>query len=674
MLVCWEWLEQYVNLKQANADDLALQFAMSGLNHEGTKQVGSDTVIDLEVTSNRGDCLGHIGVAREASVLLGQPLTVPTCELEASDVPVSELLKVENQFTDGCPEYTARVIRGVKVGPSPDWLIRRLAAIGVNSVNNVVDITNYVMFECCQPLHAFDLAQVRGGKIIIRAAEAEEEFEAIDHKKYILDGQMVVIADAERAVALGGVMGGVDSEVSETTTDLLIEAARFAPLSIRRTSRKLKLDSPSSYRFERTPDPAGLDWASRRCCQLILEIAGGKLCEGVVADGDSAQEPQNVTLRMNQIPRVLGIEIEQQRASEILVALGCEVVTKADELEVLPPSWRPDLTRECDLIEEVARMHGYDQIPENALVPIGVVAPRPKDTAMKIARQVFSSYGIDEAMTPSVVSETAEQFGSFWCKNAPLSVDIPLLKGCKLLRRGIVPSLLACRYHNQKQSQRNAELYEVANVYQPGNETGSLPAEQSTLGFVCEGELRRMRGILESLIRQVVGPEPVVDWQEFSHDLLASSSGLCIKIEDQLLGYCGLADAKLQAAFSLDAPVAIAELSVEVLTQALKPVRTAVKVSSFPAIVRDLNFVVEEALSWAKLSSTCQTNAGELLQDVQFQEIYRDVKKDGADKKRVLLSLHFQSLQRTLTGEEVDTAVKQVISACERDLGATLLS
>lgn len=672
MLVCWEWLEEYVTLSKS-PEDMALLFAMSGLNHEGTEQVGSDVVIDLEVTSNRGDCLGHLGVAREAAVLLDNELKLPECPVEESAAKASDSLEVENKFTDGCPEYTARIIRGVKIGPSPDWLVRRLKSIGINSVNNVVDVTNYVMMECGQPLHAFDLSQIRGNKIIVRAAEDKEKFEAIDHKAYELDSQMVVIADAERAVALGGVMGGVDSEVSESTTDLLIEAARFTPLSIRRAARKLKLHSPSSYRFERTPDPLGLDWASRRCCQLIAELAGGTLEAGIVSDGNSASERETIEFRLNQIPRVLGIDVPSEQSERILTALGCNVTGSENILSVTPPSWRPDLERECDLIEEVARIYGYEKIPENVAVPIGVAAPRMKDIALGRARLALSTYGVDEAMTPSVVGKKLEKNGSVWSNNPPLSVDTPLLEGAKLLRRSIVPSLLACRYTNQTQSQRNAELYEVATIYCPANEEGGLPEEQSTLGIVVRGDIQRIKGIVEDIISETAGRKAPIEWQLQELPLFENETGQKIKCGDQALGYLGLVNSEVQGSFSLEQPVAAAELSVDALTNMVQPVRRADPVSAFPAMSRDLNFVVSEETKWANLQSLCVKNGGENLRSVEYQETYRDAKKDGSGMKRTLLTLHFQSLERTLTGEEVDVCVQTIIKAAEQELAAKLL-
>ncbi len=279
MIVSWNWLQDYVSLDMDVAE-LEHRLAMAGLNHESTQRMGDDLAIDLEVTSNRPDCLGHLGVAREISVLWDRALNKPDPQPSGSGPAVTKLAQVSIVCPELCSRYTARVIRGVKIGPSPDWLANRLRSVGVAVINNVVDISNYVMLECGQPLHVFDLQLLRGSEIIVREAGVGEEFEAIDHRTYILDPGVCVIADAQRAVALAGVMGGVDSEVSSKTTDLLIESADFAPLSIRTTARKLGLHSPSSYRFERGVDSAGVDWASRRCAEMILELAGGQLAPG----------------------------------------------------------------------------------------------------------------------------------------------------------------------------------------------------------------------------------------------------------------------------------------------------------------------------------------------------------------------------------------------------------
>ena len=323
MIVSWNWLHDYVK-PNVDVDQLAHRLAMAGLNHESTTPCEGDFAIDLEVTSNRPDCLGHIGVSREVAVLLDLPLQVESPQPATSSTPVAELAKLAIECPELCYRYSARVIRGVKIGPSPDWLAERLRAIGQPTVNNIVDITNYVMMESGQPLHAFDLSQLAGAEIRVREARAGEPFTAIDHKQYDLEPGMCVIADAEKAVALGGVMGGAESEVSNATSDLLVESAEFAPLSIRTTARKLKLHSPSSYRFERGVDPRGVDWASRRCCELILELAGGELAEGVLEAGRPIVDPPSVTLRFGQLLRVLGIELASAEAVRILTALGCQ--------------------------------------------------------------------------------------------------------------------------------------------------------------------------------------------------------------------------------------------------------------------------------------------------------------------------------------------------------------
>src|SRR5206468_10636213 len=259
-----------------------------------------------------------------------------------------------------CPRYTARVIRGVKIAPSPSQMAVRLATVGQPVINNIVDITNYVLMECGQPLHAFDFQKLAGRRIIVRRAKSGEQFQAIDHKTYTLDTEICVIADAEKAVAIGGVMGGADTEVSPSTTDVLIEAAQFAPLSIRSTARKLKLHSPSSYRFERGTDPEMVDWTSRRACELRLKHAGGELVEGVIDVGQPRPRRPTITLRLAQLKRIIGIDIPPEAVRRILVALGCQEESAGSaEIIAIPPSWRRDLSREIDPVEEVARIHGY---------------------------------------------------------------------------------------------------------------------------------------------------------------------------------------------------------------------------------------------------------------------------------------------------------------------------
>ena len=374
MKVSWEWLREYVVL-DVSPEAFLDRLTMAGLNIETQTQVGDDRAIDIEVTSNRPDCLGHIGIAREASVLFGKPLKVPDANVKTSAKKTAEATSVVVDCPDLCPQYTARVIRGVKIGPSPAWLRKRLETVGLPSINNVADVTNYVLMECGQPLHAFDFDRLHGKRIVVRRAEAGEKLIAINQKTYELQPGMCVIADADRPVALGGVMGGLETEIGPTAKNVLIEAANFAPVSIRNTARKLILHSDASYRFERGIDTAQLDWASRRCCQLILELAGGELLDEPVFAGIpiDASRP-TIRLRFARIGRVLGIEVPADEAVRILTSLGIKPqgTPTRESGEFVPPTWRRDITREIDLIEEVARIYGYDKIPQDVPVPLAV--------------------------------------------------------------------------------------------------------------------------------------------------------------------------------------------------------------------------------------------------------------------------------------------------------------
>ncbi len=674
MLVSWKWLSKYVELSM-DREELEQRLALSGLNHEGTKFVDGDPVIDLEVTSNRGDCLGHLGVAREISVLYEIPDTKPEVEIKESSESVNDLLSVENKFTEACPRYTARVMRGVKVGPSPDWMVQALKAVGVASVNNVVDATNYVMMECGQPLHAFDYNKVAGSKIIVRPGGKDEKFQAIDHKDYILSEADCVIADAENADAIAGVMGGADSEVDESTTDLVIEAAVFTPLCVRRTARRLKLQSPSSYRFERKVDPVGVDWASRRVCQLIQELAGGEVAKGVIDTAPEIPPRESIVLRGSEIKRILGIEIDPQEVARILNALGC--TADGDDvpgsMSYVPPTWRHDLTREADLIEEVARIHGYDKIPEDSPIPVAPSVKRPFDVAMERIRTVLTSAGISEAMTPSVVTAKLDDSLSPWTEKPALQTQTQMLKGSKRLRRTLIPSLLQGRANNWATASLEASLFEIAHIYLPGDAGDTLPAEQYCLGIVTGGDFFDLKGIVETLIDRM-GIQQAAEVTTADRSGFAKGGCVELKLTGQVLGYLGVVDPKTLKQWKLPAPVIAAELSLPVLLEASQLVPQQQSVSSFPSVQRDLNFVLAESVRWNEMENVVRAAVGEDLANLSYKETYRDEKKDGKDRKRVLMSVELQRHDATLSGDQADELIQKVIGACKSNLNAELLS
>ncbi|MEQ8836818.1 MAG: phenylalanine--tRNA ligase subunit beta, partial [Lacipirellulaceae bacterium] len=499
MIVSLDWLKEYVELP-GDLDELTERLTLTGLNLEGVEHVGDDTGVDLEVTSYRPDCLGHIGVAREVAVIWDRELKVSGPEPKASGA--KGLGSLEVQAPELCPRYTARLIRGVKIGPSPEWLANRLRTLGIAVINNVVDITNYVLFECGQPLHAFDYGKLTGDTIVVREANNGEKFTAIDHKEYELAPGTCVIADAEKAVALAGVMGGADTEVSDETVDVLIEAADFAPLSVRNTARRHHLHSPSSYRFERGVDPLGIDWASRRACELILELAGGELAGEVADSGETYTKPDPIKLRFEQIERVLGIGVPQEQVQKILTDLGCEETHICDHcIKVIAPSWRADLTREIDLIEEVARIFGYDRIPEDAGVRMVASQRTQQDRVQDRVRSTLVAAGFYEAMTLSAVDESTVDWIRPWSQAEPLRVSTPVLRRADCLRQTLVPSLLAARLHNEKASNPTIELFEIASVYLPQAE--GLPEQKRVLTITSGGSYLELKGVLEAAVFSV---------------------------------------------------------------------------------------------------------------------------------------------------------------------------
>jgi len=675
MLVSWDWLKQYVTLDNGvTADELAARLMMAGLNHEETTPVEGDLAINLEVTSNRPDCLGHIGVAREASVLYGVAHKLPEAKPNEAAAPIGKFASVSLDAPELCERYTARVIRGVRVGPSPAWLVNRLRTIGIPSINNLVDITNYVLMECGQPLHAFDLARLSEQRIIVRQARQGEEFDAINHKTYPLDAGMCVIADASRPVALAGVMGGADTEVSPSTKDVLIESARFDSMAIRATARKLNLHSASSYRFERTLDPAGVDWASRRACQLILELAGGELAAGVLDCGRKPEPRQPVVLRFAQLRRVLGIDIPPERARKILQALGnIERSADSQQVEVTPPSWRADLTREIDLVEEVARIHGYDQIPEDVRVPMATSHRTREDRVLDKVRQVMTACGFDEAMTLSVVDEAWSSAFSPWTEAAPLRTTMPILRSADRLRRSLVPSLLGARKTNESLANPVIELFEIAKVYLPAS--AALPSEELMLGIASGDDYLAVKGAVEALAAAIC-PGVHLSFQPVDQPLLDASRSCRIDVEldgrQSVLGLLGQVSTLGRKQFDLRRPATIAEIKLAPLFELANLTTRHAEVPAYPAVERDLNFVVDELVRWADLSGTVKQAAMPHLERLEFIEVYRDPERLGAGKKSLVMKLVLRSAETTLTNEEADRVRNQVEAACRQRHGAEL--
>jgi phenylalanyl-tRNA synthetase beta chain len=673
MIVSWEWLREYVAL-EASLEEAVRRLTMAGLKVESQKPVGTDWAIDVEVTSNRPDCLGHLGIARELGVLFGKPLMLPKAAPAEAAAKSAEATSVIVECPDLCPQYFARVIRNVKVGPSPAWLTRRLEAIGQPSINNIVDVTNYVLMECGQPLHAFDFDRLRGRRIVVRRSKPGEKIVAINQKSFDLSPEMCVIADAERPVAIGGVMGGLETEIGPTARNVLIESANFTPLPLRNTARKLSLHSDSSYRFERGVDSQQLDWASRRACQLILELAGGELlAEPVFAGTPVPAKRAAIMLRFAQVPRVLGIDVPPADSVRILSALGMQPDGPASDESApfVPPSWRRDITREIDLVEEVARIHGYDAIPQNVDVPLRASYRSLRDRVTDHLRFVLTAAGFFEAVTMAFCSDAE-------CDLFQPRGDVPRLrvghssrKHENVLRQSLVPGLLASRQLNQRHGTLDADLFEIAKVFlKTSFEEPEARREPPMIGFVTGRPVGDAKGIVEALAHRIA-PKALVTVKASEVRQFASGRGADVFLNGTLWGWLGELERALTDSVNLKDATTVCELDLTLLEKNAELVLRESPLAQFPAADRDLNFVLDEGVTWETLESVVSAAAGPLLERVNFGGQYRG-KQIEAEKKSYLVTLSYRAADRTLTADEVEGWQKQVIESCVARLGARL--
>jgi len=677
MNISLTWLNQYLD-RPVDADEAErvltdVGFPLDG--REATRPLEEpDELLDVEVTSNRGDCLSHVGVAREIAAATGRTLQPPEIALpEPEAETVDAVTSVDLREPGLCPVYTARVIRGVSVGPSPAWLRRHMEAIGLRPVNNVVDITNFVLHELGQPLHAFDLNLLNERRIVVRRAGRDEPFTAIDGSSHRLSESMLVIADANEPVAVAGVMGGRDSEVTETTTDLLLESARFDPLSIRATSRTLKLASDSSYRFERGVDPAGVERASQRAAQLIVQLAGGRLAEGVIRAGEDEPTPAAVTMRPERCRQLLGYDIPDGRMTELLAALELQPESRGEAIHCTVPSHRLDLQREVDLIEEVARLNGYGQIPMREQVTLTVRRPQDLVRARRRIGAVLVAHGYHETVTFAWAEpDRAKPFLDADAEVVQLDDD--RRRSEPALRPSVLPSLLQVRKTNQDAGNDNVRLFEIAKAFDRRDSDYRESAQLALLTDAPDAPtVRGLRGTIEELLEVVGLPariepmDPPPTWAEHAGRIVDADQ------PDRVFGELGrCSDAALKT-FDLKQRVDLAWLDYAALAAAYPPEVVPADLPRFPAIERDLSLIVDESVRWRQVASIVAAAQLPLLEDVRFVTTYRG-KQVGKGRKSVTLRLHFRDPQKTLRHDEVDPQMETIVERFEQELDAELRS
>ncbi len=665
MKVSVNWLKDYVQIDKTT-DQLADMLSNLGFNTEGIEYPDGDVIIDIEVTSNRGDCLSHIGVAREIAAATGQTLNIPRIKFAKDTSDISEFTTVAVDAPDLCSRYTARIITGIKVGPSPEWIKKRLEALGVRSVNNVVDATNYAMMETGQPPHAFDYDKLKGKQIVVRKAIKGERIVSIDGTECDLDENMLVIADDKGPVAVAGVMGGLETEVSDTTTTILLEDAHFDPVAVRTASRKFAINSEASFRFERYVDTERIDWASQRTAQLIIEAAGGRVVKGLAdAYPAKAQCPQ-ITMRLSRLNKLLGIDIEPQTAVGILTGLGFAPALDGDTVTCTSPTWRHDIHREVDLIEEVIRCYGYDKIPIDSKIRIKVAPPDKREKFSCKVRQFLSGCGLYETISVSFTdADTAAAFSG--SQKGHLAVRDASRKSANLLRQTLIGSLLKVLRTNYNTGNIPCRIFELADTFKPSE--AELPDERTKLALVMDADFRQMRGVIEQLVAAVnsrakVGIEPAdMPWADSAGEIIA---------DGKVLGYAGIVSKKTAAKLDLpDIEICAAEIDFTDLLALQAQAVTARPLPRFPSIVRDLSLVVDETVSWADITGTINSKATAELQNVNFIGIYRG-KPIEQGRKSVTVSLVFRDAEGTLKHDTVDKFENDILDELKNKLGAQL--
>ncbi|MBN1393299.1 MAG: phenylalanine--tRNA ligase subunit beta [Sedimentisphaerales bacterium] len=671
MKILLSWLRDYVET-DLSVEKIVQILSDLGLPCEGIESLGNDAVIDIEVTSNRGDCLSFIGIARELAAATGKELKIPEVKLDESSKKVTELACVEVAEPELCGRYTARIIEGVKVGPSPDWLRSRLDAVGLRSVNNVVDATNYAMMETGQPPHAFDYEKINDGKIIVRKAQAGEQIVSIDGTKCQLKPNMLIIADPKGPVAIAGVMGGADTEVSDGTTTVLLEDAYFAPISIRKTSRGLALPSESSFRFERTVDIEMVDWASKRTAQLITQVAGGKIAKGLIDVYFKKPTKKEVMLRLSRLNKVLGIEIPAAEALKILSGLSFQPKQRGDVINCTIPSWRSDIEREIDLIEEVARVYGYNRVPTEEKIRIKIV---PVDARQKLTECVgtyLNGCGFYETITVSFIDNSAAELFAFGGAAEHLGVKDVTRKSDNLLRQMLLPSLLAVIKTNLNVKNTPCRIFEIADTFVPRpaeEKCDKLPIEKTKLSIACDGDFSIVRGAVDGLIKSINRDAEVLFTPA---ELSWAQTGAQITVNSKPIGVAGVVSQAVKEKYDFkNAAPCAAELDFETLSALQTGPLKVKQVPKFPAIERDLSIVIDEQVRWADISAAVSEKAPDELEDLRFVGIYRG-KGIPSSQKSLTLKLRFRDHDGTLTHETVDRFQEDILKSITESTGAQL--
>lgn len=639
-----------------------------------------DTVVDFEITPNRPDCLSMIGMAREAAAVFDKELRYPETSAEHEDGDVNDYVSVEIKRPDLCPRYTARVIKDVKIGPSPWWMQKRLMHGGMRPVNNMVDITNFVMMEYGQPLHAFDISHVKGGKIIVDTAKAGDKFTTLDGTERELSDSMLMINDAEKEIAVAGVMGGLNSEITEDTNTVILESANFNGDSVRRTAKSLGLRTEASGRYEKGIDANLCSAAADRVCRLVEMLGCGTVVGGIVNEYPEPQEPKPLDVRVSRINKILGTDVEGQQMVDIFRSLEMEADINGDIIHVVPPTVRQDLSIEEDYSEEVARMYGYDKMPETMPQGGAVASMTRAETLRGKVRRVLNSYGLDEILTYSFVSpESVNKINisesDLMHRNFVKLIN-PLGEENSVMRTLLIPSMMDVLQRNYKRGNKKAGMFEIGKIFnnEKINCDGQpVEAEDLCIGFYGgKGDFFTLKGYVEGLFREL----GIRDVEYKAENKLATyHPGRCANIiaNGELLGTMGQIRPEVSERYDIEEDVYVCELFFSVVMAQTETEFVYKPLPKYPAMVRDIAVLVDEEITAADLEKEIVKKAGRNLESVELFDVYRGPQiADG--KKSMAFTITYRSPERTLTDDEVKKHQEKVIEGLQSEFGAELRS
>lgn len=674
MLVPVEWLREYCDF-DVSPEELAERLTMAGLEVEDIREEAGQKVFSTYVTPNRPDLLSMVGVARDVSALLGTDLRLPKPAFQEDDRQASDLVSVDIESPKNCPRYSARVVLDTKVVESPAWMQERLIAAGMRPINSVVDATNYVLFELGQPLHAFDCELVTDHRIIVRQANPGERITTLDGEVRELNPDMLVIADPKHAVAIAGVMGGSDTEVTWQTRNILLESAHFNRLSIRRTARALQMSTEASYRFERGVDPSWTIYALDRVADLIVQMGGGTIAGGVVDAYPLKIEPVTVSIRPERCALVLGVEVPAAKIEDYLTRLGMDVTPQGEAFKVVVPTSRPDIQREEDLIEEVARIHGYDGIPEK-LSEGETLQGRDSEEGRFAARisELLISAGLQEVVTGSMTAPVEGE--------AQVAIRNPLSDDLSRLRKQIVLDLLAVIAYNWSRGIRDIGIFQIGRVFEPQDDslivekmsvaaalTGSMwgnawNVDRSSLEVdfhLCKGIVVNLLGRLN--VREVTFRPTDIATFHVGRSAVIESAGVRLGV----IGEVSSEQARLR---ELPGRTYAFELDFEELMQRSGGAAVYASISRYPAVTRDLAVVVADDMPYEKVERLLAEGAGELLENLSLFDLYTGPPLSSGQKS-LAFTVVFRSHERTLRDEEVDERLSNMRSLLASELGAS---